>query len=314
MAGPPGFSLEIPIRETGRRVWARRTPTGGAELVVEVTEQQAAAQAAPPPIGFISLAEKKELARIHAGPTPGRSVAYARGPPSERGEGLGPQVQVPTVPSVSTREQLRYRAAHGFLSPPAPRELPLEAIGRAMSGNRPPPREEYHHLLLPAATLRAIQLYRHGGFEMGLGTRHSVADLIRAAAYALYSTRVRSFPGGFASIPGRGQVSTGRLYRGGVTEEAFAPGEFPEGYRFDLPVGAPLVPVTTDTVAAALFLENLWLETPLVNEPPPGRTYIANILDDYPSHRPHLTWRDSGSLSGTRLRTYAPPPGPPPKS
>jgi hypothetical protein len=312
MAGPPGFNLEVPIRETGRKVWARRTPTGGAELVIEISEQELGARATPPPIGIVSAAERKELERLRVSPGRGSAVAYARGPPSERQDGLGPQP--PTVPFVSTREQLRHQAVHGLLSPPAPRELPLEAMGRAMSGGRPAPREEYHHVLVPAATLRALRVYRGGGYEKRMALRQSLTELIRAAAYAIYSTRIRSFPGGFANIRGRGQVSTGTLFRGGVTEESYAPGEFPEGYRFDLPVGAPLVPVTTDTVAAVLYLENLWLEIPSVDVPPPGRTYISNTLTDWPSHRPHLTWRDAGHLPGTRLVTYAPPPGPPPKS
>jgi len=312
MAGPPGFSLEVPIRESERKVWARRTPTGGAEVVIEVSEPELGARARPPPLGVVSAPERRELDRLRVSSSQRGVTLYARSPPSEtrEGGGRGP----PTIPGESLREQQARLRAHGTYSAPGVLELPLGAGGRQLTreetGRSP---EEFHHILLPNATFRAVQLYRRAGHEQGLRIRRSVADMIRAAAYALYSTRIRSFPGGFAAIPRRGYVATSTLFRGGVTEESYAPGQFPAGYVFTLPVGAPLAPVTTDTVAALIYLEGLWLEIPPEREPPPGRTYIANILSDYPHRRPAFEWRDAGHLPGTRLKTYAPPPGAAPK-
>jgi hypothetical protein len=305
-------------------MWARRAATGaGVELVLEVLKEQTAAETRAAPIGFISAKEIREAGlRTTVGVT-----QYAKAPPSGGTEGgtRGP----PTIPGESLREQRMRLQAHGPYSPPAPSELPLGASGRFVRGEREPERENYVHVLIPEASFQALRLFRRGGLwaiHPGLEapkTTRSRQDLIRAAAYALYTARTSAFAGGFAAVPRKGYVQTRALYRGAVTQEAFAPGTFPPGYAFTYPpTGGKLVPTTTDTVAALLYLEGLWYEQPPETGEPPGRGYISNVLRDYHAPdrygnpvppRARFAWTEESHIAGTSINVLVPPVGPAPK-
>lgn len=293
-----------------RKVYARVTSNGNLEVGIEATKALEALRAgyraptspAPLPAGFTET----ERAKFHRQHQPRESFGKGGGgTEASPTYGTLPESEAPSLRlqrlALLQRQRLKLP-----LIPARITELPLSLPGRPAAPTTQPERRAFATALVPAAALHAVNQY------VSL-TRRRDQEIVRAVAYALFSARFTASPTGRYTIPPRGQVTSRVLYHGGVTGESYVPGTFPPGYSFSPLSAASVVPVTTDTIAAAEYFVRIGLRgAPLRGRgqyrtySPPRRNRIANDLTA-------SGWRVVARTPGFNVNIYAPPSGPAPK-
>lgn len=320
MGALPGFT-EVPLIggiDIVRRVGGRRTAGGNLEIGIESTKQVEALRRQYRPATFPPA--------LPAGmdyPSAGRAIREVVGPSytiagrgeAERGAGgsFGPPgATLPPELAPNLRARRREISVRGFYPKAEPVQEPtyrnLPSVPPRASIPRVE-REEYVTVTVPGEALHALYLYRRGGHE-GTRIRRTDEQLIQAAAWALYTSRIYPLPrGSFVATMPRGGLEhrpAADLYRRGIRGEAYVPGTFPPNYVVPGVVAPTTVPVTTDTVAALIYFEGLWNERPAETFPPPRRERIADALRKY-------RWAHTGTSPALQVFTWGPPPGPPPR-
>lgn len=283
----------IPTVSSARALYGRIEPVrGNLVLLLESTGQLAALRQTRPP-GFVTPSQARSVGM------PGGGTAFRR----ETREGLSmPSATLPEQPSI--REQ-RMRLARGApYSAPGVLELPLNAPPRPVQATGAE-REEYSTLLIPAEVLDALRDY-YG--RRGVA-RVTQAEAVNAAAYAIFTAKLRALPMGRTVTVGSPrwvleQLAAAELPGRGVRGEAFAPGRFPETWT---PPNLPSeVPVSYSTIVAVLFFTHgdLYLR----------RENLSNLLRDQLGWHPcgtsgvFATPRTGMYLPATNETIWCPPP------
>jgi hypothetical protein len=249
VAVPPerlGYT-RIPLVSYARSVYGKIEPgRGNLVLVFESTAQLEALRQSRPS-GIVT----PRAART-AGLPPGSATTFRR----EAIEGTSlPAARAELEEAPSLREQ-RMRLGRPFSEPTGLLSLPLGAPFRPVHAT-PAERAEYATLVIPAEVLEAVRGYYA---RRGAG-RVTQAEAINAAAYAVFTAKLRSLPFGrqVTGAPGAigsprwvlEQLAASELEGRGVRGSALVPGQFPPSWT---PPNVPgEIPVVYSTVLAVLY-------------------------------------------------------------
>ena len=292
-----------------RKVFGRISANGNLEVgiesakALEALRHQARGTSAPAPLpAGTTDAERAAFYRAHT-PRPGQAGAERVG-----SGGAYPQLPEELAPNIR-EERLRLLQAQRYGKPlisafVSHYEFPLNAPGRAAPRQTAPERRAFATALVPAAALHALDAYLSK-------TSRTDAQVVVAAAFALFTSRFSYRPMGFYGGPGQ-QTSAREAYHSGVTADSYVPGTFPPGYSFTERSVATSVPVTTDTIAALEFFVRNKLRGGAMRGrgvyrsfSPPRRTRIANYLQA-------ARWQEQGRTPGFNVVLWRPPAGAPP--
>jgi hypothetical protein len=277
------------------RAWVREQGRGNIELGLELTSEVEATRKRLGSTEILPEEIRKGSPRMGASPT-GRPYAPSGFEPTveseslrdvrtgvERNRPLARAVPIPYMPGVP----LHMRPS--TVQPPVPR--PGE------------PRREARTVLIPREARDALRRYL-----ARLQTNPSAytqRNIVVAAAYALYTSRIGAVPFGAIVTPRVGRpgfdfTPASEVPGQGIRASAMVPGELPPEFGTTLPYRAE-TPVFYESILAVIFSTlgsaNIY------------NTNVSNILQE-------AGWRREGFLSGSRIETLRPPqlvPKGPPK-